>query len=72
VTIDYGENGFQLNVIQELSLVKDPKKQDQEPPDGKFFAYVWTTDAEMKALKARLADFAKVGLVIAVSKPVYA
>lgn len=26
----------------------------------------------MKALKAKLADFAKVGLVIAVSKPVYA
>lgn len=51
--------------------MKDPKVPGATPP-GRFFAYVWTTEGEMKVLKTKLADLAKVGLIAAVSKPVYA
>jgi hypothetical protein len=40
-------------------------------PTGVFYAYVWNSESERKHLKTKLSDFAKLGLVIAVSKPTY-
>jgi len=53
-----------------MKLVNNPKT-DAEPPKGEYFAYVWSSEGEMKALKNKLGDLAKLGLVVAVSKPVY-
>jgi len=40
-------------------------------PTGPFFAYCWTSDLESKHLKTKLSDCAKLGLVVAVSRPLY-
>lgn len=60
-----------MKVIQKIEVRENPKTNDAPPP-GDFYAYVWTSEAEMKLLKTMLGDFAKLGLVVAVSKPVYA
>lgn len=53
-----------------MELVNNPKDQTP-PPKGDFYAYVWTSQSEMQVLKTKLGELAKVGLVVAVSKPVY-
>jgi hypothetical protein len=73
VTMAFGEDpesAFELKVIQKMELVANPKKEG-EIPKGSFYAYVWTTDKEAKYLKTLLAKLAKLGLVVAVSKPIY-
>ncbi len=42
-----------------------------DKPPGEFYAYVWTSDAESQVLKQKLAELARLGLIVAVSKPVY-
>jgi len=49
----------------------DHPRAETEKPEGDFYAYVWTTEEEMRVLKQHLGDFAKLGLIVAVSKPVY-
>jgi len=62
--------GLDLAVIQKINLKRDPKN-DTPPPKGDFYAYVWNSDDEAKILKTKLADLAKLGLLVSVSKPVY-
>jgi len=67
----YGQEEFQLPVIQKVTLRDNPK--DGTPaPAGTYYAYVWTSDAEAKVLKTMLGRLAQLGLIVAVSKPVYA
>jgi hypothetical protein len=67
----YGAENFMLPVIQKIELVPNPKKPEASIPKGDFYAYVWTADGEAKALKSMLGELAKLGLIVAVSKPVY-
>lgn len=60
----------QVPCIQKVNLTTDPKNKNP-PPNGKFYAYVWTSDGESNYLKTILSDLAKHGLIVAVSKPIY-